>query len=343
MRKTSYEYILFYLQLTLSGVFLLIFFVFNVTIEETDFFRRGMVSQNAIGFELIPREENLGASFNFLEDGTVLFQDIVDGLGLIVRGYYGAVDVFGFGGQIQEGRFFTQEDFSSHAPVAVIGSKLMPDIILENGVQYIGWNSQRFEVVGIFETTETHLDNSLYLNLGFLLNNSFIAGSYFLDGTDPEAIYQSFYVLADNLNESYFIIPHEFREHWDYVLNPGNELLLYLVMIAVQSNLIITTIFYIARKKYKVAIQKMCGMTSMELLIEHGKPILGICFLAFVTTVLVRTLSQNSSIYELALPSLQMGHYLYTAGAIGVIGIAILYFVVASAWDVNISKTLKGR
>ena len=46
MRRAVWEYVLYYLQLTVAGIFLLILCAYHIHVAQEDFLERGMYSEN---------------------------------------------------------------------------------------------------------------------------------------------------------------------------------------------------------------------------------------------------------------------------------------------------------
>jgi hypothetical protein len=122
-----------------------------------------------------------------------------------------------------------------------------------------------------------------------------------------------------------------------------NHTMLLTAVIAAILNLLITVIFFVTHKKYKVAVQKLYGMTSRNLMWHYGRIIFTIMLLSFVSVVLVIVgLSQYMGDF-FTLEKLAAGHFMIMGGGLIALGISVVFFIVRLARKVNISDTLKGR
>jgi hypothetical protein len=122
-----------------------------------------------------------------------------------------------------------------------------------------------------------------------------------------------------------------------------NHTMLLTAVTAAILNLLITAIFFVTHKKYKVAIQKLYGMTTKNLAWSYGKSFAATVAVSFVSVVLIiYGLSQNMGSF-FALDKLALYHFMIMGGGLIFVGIAVVFFIVKLARRVNISDTLKGR
>ena len=342
MKKIPYEYILHFLQLTLVSLFVLVLLAFNLDIKATNFLQRGMISQNALGFELLHVDGSEQISMILSNPSTVIFKDLVDLPRHIVRGYYGRNDIFGFSEWIEEGRFFETNDFEIVVPQAVIGYHQLQEIIEENGHSYIGFDQNRYKVIGVFRETGTDLDHVIYLNLSYILENQSPNGRYFVDGQNESQVEDAMFAIESGTNNNFLINSFLYRDGHEFIMAPFQEMILMIGLVAANANLIMTTISFTSRQKYKVAIQKLCGMTKKDLSIIYLKHLLTINLLAILTVWVTQTLLGQNQESILYLERLSWQHYGVMILCMFSISLVATYVVVKSADGVNISDTLKG-
>ena len=342
MKKIPYEYMLYFLQLTLVSLFVLVLLAFNLDIEATNFWRRGMISQHAIGFELFRTTGDVEHEQIEVDGNTVLFKDLLDSNRQIVRGYYASNDVLNFSDWVDEGRFFNTIDFENNEPVAVIGYRQLENTIEENGQRYIGFDQNRFQVIGIFRETGSDLDQVVYLNLTYLWSGGTLEGRYFLDGQSEMVVDRAMDRISSHLANQFQITPIVYRDGHEFIMAPFQEMLLNIGFIAAVANLLMTTISFVSRQKYKVAIWKLCGMTKINLAVMYVKHLLSINVLAVLSVWLLQQLfggNQNSILY---LERLTWQHYGVMNLLMFCISGIVIFIVVKSADGVDISDTLKG-
>ncbi len=154
MKRAPFKWILYYLQLTFVGVFVLVLCVYNMEVKQKDFLQRGMYTENVQGIQL---SSNYLSSvcgevvdFNIPQINTgdfMIYKRLSEEYNEIVRGIYGTKDVFNYSSYIKKGRFFEQSDYTEKSAVAVIGYSMLDRIYTENGIQYFGYDNQLYEVI----------------------------------------------------------------------------------------------------------------------------------------------------------------------------------------------------
>jgi hypothetical protein len=108
--------------------------------------------------------------------------------------------------------------------------------------------------------------------------------------------------------------------------------------------LLLTAIFFVARQKYTVSVQKLCGMTRQYLTRFYGSQVMMImaaAFLCIVPATLLLSKHVSNSIFSMK--AMACRHYIVTGAALAVLGGCVTGFIVRLADGVNISDTLKGR
>ena len=350
MRRAVWEYVLYYLQLTVAGIFLLILCAYHIHVAQEDFLERGMYSENVRGIQLsseylvrvggekvqlqIPKLKQKGQF--------MLYKRLSEEYHEIIRGIYGTGDVFSYTDYLEQGRFFSTEDYENEMPVAVIGAEMLDRTYVEDGIRYFGYQNQLYEVIGIFEKTDSELDNTVYLNLTNLLNHMEHHGLYYLDGTDSKVIEQVWDTMKEYAEGKYTISEVAY-EGETYGLNQMNDTLLFCAVMAILLNLIVTGIFFVTRKKYTVAIQKMCGMTIKEQLLEYGKRMCQVVLAAGVSVVIFHRVFAEGRGFLSGWKELHWQQYGLVLAGMCVIGILLVYNIVRQVQNVDMSEALKGR
>lgn len=112
-----------------------------------------------------------------------------------------------------------------------------------------------YEVVGIFKETDSTLDNSVYLNLTYLLDKEGYVGLYYADALSENTVSN---VLSDikeiiHANYEYYFVNYESIN--EYGLDSMSNSLYIFAVLAALIHLLLTTIFFITRNGHMVAIQ----------------------------------------------------------------------------------------
>ena len=347
--KPQYGYILFFLQLFFIALFVLVLLAHNLDITAKSFLENRMMSDNARGIWMgdprVDRDEGVVAVIPDIPNTEyMMYKHLQEGFE-IMRGVYGTSDVFGFASYIGEGRFFESGDYAAKSDTVVVGSKAMPRTIEENGRCYLPYDGRLFEVLGVFSETGTPLDDTVYINLTSLLETMSHLALYYVDAKDSAALDRVIAEMQRHAAVNNFNTMH--AEYESTVMNAGlgrgTHTMLLSAVTAAAFNLFITVIFFVTQKKYKVAVQKLYGMTQRDLMLSYGKSIFAVITAAFVSVVLVLAfLSQYMGAF-FAMEMLAAYHYALTAAILTILGCAAVFFIVKLAQGVNISDTLKGR
>lgn len=350
MKKVSFEWILYYLQITFVGIFVLVLCVFNMEVKQKDFLERGMYTANVQGIQLSSdylssvQGETVEFSIPQMDSGDfMLYKRLSEEYNEIVRGVYGTSDIYGYSSFIESGKFFEESDYENKTATAVIGSSMQDKIYTENGKQYFGYDNHLFEVIGTFKETDTDLDHTVYLNLTNLLENMDNYGLYYVDAQSSKVVENVIRIMETNAGEKYSTSRVVYETKNAYGLNSMNNTLLFCAIFAALINLLISSAFFVANKSYTVAIQKMCGMIRKDLFIKYGKNVLILLLASFASVYLIIHYFSRYMGFFFELDSLVWQHYVITAIFLGLIGMTITIFIVKQAERVNISSTLKGR
>lgn len=350
MKRVSFEWILYYLQLTFVGVFVLVLCVYNMEVKQKDFLQRGMYTENVQGIQLSSNYlssvcgEVVDFSIPKIDTGNfMIYKRLSEEYNEIVRGIYGTRDVFDYSSYIKEGRFFEQSDYTEKSAVAVIGSSMLDRIYTENGKQYFGYDNQLYEVIGVFKETDSDLDYTVYLNLTSLIENMDNYGLYYVDAQSSQVIENVLQVMEDNAREKYSVSRVKYEAKDSYGLSAMNNTLLFCAIFAALINLLISSIFFVTNKKYSVAIQKLCGMTKKDLLLNYGRKVLVLLAVSLITIYLLITCFSKYMGFFFELDSLVWQHYAVTVILLSLIGFFVTGHIAGQVDKVDISSTLKGR
>lgn len=102
---------------------------------------------------------------------------------------------------IKSGRFFTEDECLSDIPLAVIGMNKIESTVVRNGRTILNYNNREYEVIGMVGlSSDSPLDDLVFLNLGSLSSVEQLKGAYYIDcSIDNKAIYDSFAAGSDDL------------------------------------------------------------------------------------------------------------------------------------------------
>lgn len=350
MKRVSFEWILYYLQLTFVGIFVLVLCVYNMEVKQKDFLERGMYTENVQGIQLSSdylasvNGEVVDFEIPHINSGDfMLYKRLSEEYNEIVRGIYGTKDIFEYSGYIEEGRFFEESDYKNKAATAVIGSSMVDRVYMKNGKQYFGYNNQLFEVIGVFKETDSDLDFTVYLNLTNLIKNMNNYGLYYVDAQSSDIVESVLNIMKINAGEKYSTSRVVYEAKGMYGLSAMNNTLLICAILAALINLFISSVFFVADKRYSVAIRKLCGMTKKDLFLQYGKKILILLLISFISVYLIIHYFGGYMGFFFELNSLVCQHYMVTAVLFVIIGIIVTRHIVKQADRIDISSTLKGR
>lgn len=350
MKKVSFEWILYYLQISFVGIFVLVLCVYNVEVKQKDFLERGMYTANVQGIQL--SSDYLSSAYGEMVDFSIpqinsgdfmLYKRLSEEYNEIVRGIYGTVDIYGYSSLIDSGKFFEENDYKNKTATAVIGSSMLDKVYTKNGKQYFGYDNHLFEVIGTFKETDSDLDYTVYLNLTNLLENMDNYGLYYVDARSSKVVENVMQVMEKNASEKYSTSRVAYEAKNVYGLNAMNNTLLFCAIFAALINIFISSVFFVTNKSYIVAIQKMCGMIRKDLFIQYGRNILILLLASFLSVYLVIRYFSRYMGFFFELDLLAWQHYLITAIFLGLLGVIITIFIVRQAEKVNISSALKGK
>ncbi|WP_455720466.1 ABC transporter permease [Agathobacter sp.] len=352
MKKISIEYILLYFEVVFAGIFILILLAYNISVKQDDFWDRGMYSGNVEGVQLSSmylvsvKGEQVEFDVNKIDKSIkfALYKTLSEEYDEIVRGIYQTKDLFNMEDYISTGRFFKEDDFDSSNPVAVIGTDMMDHTIEQNGKTYFGYEKQLFEVVGVFRKTGKALDHVAYLNLNCLLNKGEDFGLYYIDSNSKETVDQVVDDILSQADGRYTANRVEYEGTTEENgLNFMNNTLLVCAVSAVLLNLVITIVFFVEHKRYRVAVQKLCGMTKWNIFTAYGRKLL-FCFCAAVFSIeIILYFGRKRMGFFFTLESLSWQHHLMMVCTVSVIYVITVIGMLRLTGNIDISSSLKNR
>lgn len=351
MRKFPKEYLLFYIQMTFVGIFLLVLLAYNIDISEKSFFENQIYSPQVSGIQVEDPNvmtEQKGTvhmdSARFPENQSyMLYRYLIEAYGEIVRAAYGTEDVFDLSEYLREGRFFSSEDYAKKRKVAVIGTEVLPETWMENGKRYYGYNQQLYEVIGVFEETESPLDYTTYLNLTSVLEAESNYGIFYVDAENKETVASVLNQLQQTLSGEYKISAVTYDSVIDYGLDTMSNTLFQFAVLAGIFHLLLTSVFFVTRQSYTIAVQKLCGLTRKDLLGKYGIRCFGL-FLAAAVSIWAWIWVLRTCLGDFfALEKLAGYHYAVMFAGLFLLLTVITVYIVNLAAKVNISDVLKGR
>ncbi|MHB8061680.1 MAG: ABC transporter permease [Ruminiclostridium sp.] len=343
MKRISYEYVILFVQMTMIGFFLIILSNYYIVSQNKDFLGNDTFSNHVLGVSISYAEPEHDKTdyqlpYNAFEGSYMIYKHI-SADNHIKRGIYGTNDVFEFSNYIEEGRFFSEQDFQNDKPITVIGTDILSETIMKEGIRYYGVNDSLYEVIGVFRETREDLDNTVFLNLNYLLKHENVTGLYYIDAKETNTAKKIITEIENSIPKelSTMEIKHEKIKE---ALLPSYKIIYCLVIITAFCNLIITSYFFVIRQKYKTAVKKLCGLTNQRMAFEYGR-LIGILTLgAFALTVVAISLFHNNTL--LKMNQLSLINYVLVLFLLILVGVVITYQVVWNSMKVDISSTLKG-
>jgi hypothetical protein len=127
-------------------------------------------------------------------------------------------------------------------------------------------------------------------------------------------------------------------------LNPYTAELLRFSVLTAAFCLLITAIFFVARQKHTVSVQKLCGMTRRNLIMAYGARVSAAAAGAFAMIAAATLfLSENFNNSVFSMKAMSWHYYAVTGAVLTGLCVCVTGFIAKLADGVNISDTLKGR
>ncbi|MBQ4058144.1 MAG: ABC transporter permease [Lachnospiraceae bacterium] len=350
MIKRKYAYILYYFQITLIGIFILVICVHNVDVKQKDFFARSMYTENVKGLQLsndylvINYGENVDFKIPQTDLGDfMIYKRLSDEYNEIVRAVYATKDVFRYSEYIADGRFFDDKDYENKTMTAVIGASMIENTYSENGKKYVGYENQLFEIIGVFEETGTNLDHTVYLNLTCYLQYASHHGLYYIDAKEKNIVEGVIREIQEGAENKYSASEVVYTPQNTYGLNGVNNILLLCVIFSATLNLFVMSECFVIGKQYMIAVQKLCGMTRKDLYLFVGKKVTMLIVFSYISIIIIMYFVTNKLRFFNMIKTLSWQHYIITAIILMILGVYVTKCVVRQSEQVDISNVLKGR
>jgi len=169
------------------------------------------------------------------------------------------------------GRFFTEDECLSKAPLAVVGQDVYKSCFEENGREYLDYMGKKYEVIGVTAISgPSAIDALVFVNLGSIPAEEQIKGIFYIDNTSSvESVFnkmntKSVEVLHTTLSRRK--VPVALID----VISGGMYLKAYLKTFM----LLLLTFFYgsillmaVRAHKVKSAVLKLCGVSFKKFIV----------------------------------------------------------------------------
>lgn len=282
MKKMSFEYILYMIQITVIGIFLVVCLSYQVDMRKQDFFTRNMYSGYVTGIYNSDKEPISLKIPEKKKEDFACYKVLSDGYDEDIRAIYETRgDLFGMEQLLEEGRFFSEEDYSKKNHVAVIGKELLPVTVQRQDGRYYGYNKQWYRVIGVFASNQTHLDHTVYLNLSAVLQEETHDGLYFVDGLSEQAVREGAEGILQQDKEKNALEEVGYQSNVSYEFGGENTTLFYASLLALFCEIGLTCVCFTTRKEYELAVYRLCGCTKWDLFLKYGKRLLSITLCVF--------------------------------------------------------------
>ena len=160
------------------------------------------------------------------------------------------------------GRFFTQEELDSNAPVAVIGTLVERNIVEHDGKKYYSYQGVDYEIIGYMgrEDETTDLDLLSWINMGAYFERGSTNGSFFVDTESEDettAVVNNFLnILPEKVRDKTVEISHDRKLR---TISYFTQVIYQYVFVAIIINIAIVSVYYIDKRMYIISIKKLVG------------------------------------------------------------------------------------
>lgn len=174
--------------------------------------------------------------------------------------------------ELESGRFFVEEDFSSGKRVAVIGKKYLKELEKKDGKSYLEIGEESYEVIGILAAQEdTRMGQLKFINWDAAIKTYGLAGDYLLDGLNKSKVKEEIDQLAERMYSDEFYHSDLEVDDDSVVRVFGLETLdaIYMVMVV---NFIICgifiTVYWLYKKKSYIEVYTLLGFTRRRIFLD---------------------------------------------------------------------------
>jgi len=245
------------------------FFVFernNMTIKISQEY----YSDNAVAFFVSGSSKaDMEYIMNRMDEGDILYGEI----DRYSRGVYMKGDADDL--PLVWGRGFRETDFFTNKKVALVGRKILEECKVIDGTYYFPIQNDLYEVIGVLGiSSDSLLDNYMWINLDAMLNIFHSDGFYVLDGSKNcgEVLQDSF--LEEIVEE---VEKEEVGIKAMYENSRFSQWVCILLLVCLFAYAGIITFFWLEYQKYPVSIKKLCGIPRRYILWDLVKEFMILC------------------------------------------------------------------
>ena len=176
---------------------------------------------------------------------------------------------------VYEGRYITQKEFDSDAPVCVVG-KLVAERSLkigEGGKKYYNFYGVDYEVVGYIGIEKTtDLDNMVIINMNCFNKDMNYFATYYVDAKnkkDVETVTNNFVQeFNDELFEKRCLVSVSERENTSVIKLSTTTAIFYIALAMLTGNILLSIYQYVNKQSYSAAVKKLCGFSMIGVILE---------------------------------------------------------------------------
>ena len=346
--KSRKIYILYGLQCFFIGMLVLVLLGYRMQARREGFFENELFSENVRGLQMSSGELQESVDFKVPEmsnEPYMLYRYLSSGAQESVRGVFGTRDVFGFSEFLESGRFFSTEDYSGKAPVAVLGAKACERCAERDGKKFYVYNNTEYEVIGVFGRRDNALDKMVFLNLSALdCTMDQYCGVYYVDAQDPAVVDRVISQIRADAAGKWTIFDMVHETPGSVIMGRMEFTLFVFSSISAVLCLLITTIFLISGQRYSIAVKKLVGMTKREMFLENIRHMMTICTGAFgAITGTMMLLVHVGKVPFFVSSGVGIIHFAVMGGVLLVLGVFNALYTTRLACAVDLSMVLKGR
>ena len=204
---------------------------------------------------------------------------------------------------ILSGRFFTEEECLSDNSLALIGKDYESMTFNLNGKMYIELLNREYEVIGVIGlSSDSSMDNIIFVNIGSLTPKEQLNGIYYIDGNNSidsifeKMICKSYDLFGCDLKQRK--APTAFVD----VASGGIYMKSYLrviFMMLIGISFVNVFLQSIKRKKYEIAVMKVQGIHCQKIFVSTTKNYVMAFFLGFTIGIICDSLIILSGMYSI--------------------------------------------
>lgn len=227
---------------------------------------RGFYSSKAVFFIFTGDAEYYGRFFLDVIDVETESDYLVVNATEDVRGVYlkGTTDT----PPLLEGRFMTSEESAASLPLAIIGNDRWNEVAVSGGRRTINLLGQSYEVIGKMGTPYASVINTLVMvNMGSVPQERLAAGRIYIDGKDPEAVFDGIKGNCSGVNIGAPTRLAPQREAIDVVMrrNFVGSTYLVIVLAVMMLSSAILMVEWIRNKIHTIAVFRLVGFSGQQI------------------------------------------------------------------------------